>query len=86
MSLTHDDDAAVLRASEIGQWVYCRRAWYLARQGRANRNTAALAAGVQAHEQHARSVAAAARLRGLSLILLALAALLLAGLLASLLL
>lgn len=69
---------AVIRASEIGQWVYCQRAWHLARQGHENRNVAALRAGTVAHERHARVVASAQRTRTLALILLLLAVLVLA--------
>lgn len=69
----------VIRASEIGQWLYCRRAWWLARQGHENRNTAALKAGTRAHEQHARTVASAYRTRLIALALLILAILLLAA-------
>lgn len=76
----------LLRASEIGQWAYCRRAWWLAREGHPNRNTAYLEAGDLAHAAHGRSVAASHRSRSLAMILWALAALLLlAGLAFSLL-
>ncbi len=49
---------AVIRASEIGAYVYCRRAWWLKRvaeyeqQGR----TEVLEAGVSAHARHGRTV------------------------------
>lgn len=66
----------VIRASAIGQWAYCRRAWWLALQGHENRNTAAMAAGTTAHEAHNRAVASARRTRTLALLLLALAAIL----------
>ncbi len=64
--------SSTIRASEIGQWVYCHRAWWLARQGHRNRNVAALKAGSVAHEQHARQVAGAHRTRTLALATLAL--------------
>ncbi|NUQ37960.1 MAG: hypothetical protein HUU23_09230 [Caldilineales bacterium] len=77
MKQSRDSEPPLLRAAEIGQWVFCRRAWHLARQGVENRNTAALRGGAIAHETHARQVAAAQRTRGLGLALMALAALLL---------
>jgi CRISPR/Cas system-associated exonuclease Cas4 (RecB family) len=77
-----DDD--IIRASEIGQYTYCARAWWLRSvQGATPSNTAALARGRQAHDRHGRTVASAHRQRRLSLaltilaLLLALAAILL---------
>jgi hypothetical protein len=67
----------VIRASEIGRWVYCERAWWLAKQGYRNRNAAALRSGLDAHQQHARQVAGAHRTRQLALIFLTLGVLLL---------
>ncbi|MCW5859963.1 MAG: hypothetical protein KIS63_16820, partial [Caldilineales bacterium] len=67
----------LIRASEIGQWAYCQRAWWLARQGHPNRNTAYLEAGAIAHAAHGRRVAASHRSRILALALLALGAVLL---------
>ncbi len=67
----------IIRASEIGQWVYCQRAWLLARQGYENKNVAALRSGRTAHQQHSRRVARAWRLRFLAFIFFALAAALL---------
>lgn len=72
----------VIRASEIGRWVYCERAWWLARQGYENRNVAALRSGLDAHQQHARQVAGAHRTHQLALIFLALGVLLLLAALA----
>ena len=82
MSKTNND---VIRASEIGEYVYCARAWWLHRvQGAVSHNTAALASGQAAHDQHGRAVAAAQRQRRWALLLaafgvLALLAALLAG-------
>lgn len=71
-----------VRASEIGRWAYCRRAWWLAAQGYENRNRAELAAGIAAHERHGRRVALGLRLRLLAFLCLGLGfALLLAVLL-----
>lgn len=69
----------LLRASEIGQWAYCQRAWWLARQGHPNRNTAYLEAGAVAHARHGQKVASAQRSRTLAWVLLALGLLVLLG-------
>jgi hypothetical protein len=80
---TPDDD--IIRASEIGQYAYCARAWWLRWvQGAAPSNKAALDSGRQAHRRHGRAVAGAYRQQRLALafavlaLLLALAAILLA--------
>jgi hypothetical protein len=75
----------LIRASEIGQWAYCQRAWWLARQGHPNRNTAYLEAGTIAHAVHGRRVAASHRSRILAIVLLALGLVLLLAAFASLL-
>ncbi len=67
----------VIRASEIGRWVYCERAWWMAEQGYENRNRAALQYGLDAHEQHAQQVAGAHRTRTYALVFMALGVLLL---------
>ncbi|MCX7853317.1 MAG: hypothetical protein N2383_11085 [Caldilineales bacterium] len=58
-----------MRATDIGRWAYCRRAWWLAAQGHENRNRAELAAGTAAHERHGRRVAASLRLHRLAVTL-----------------
>jgi hypothetical protein len=46
-----------IRASEIAEYVYCRRAWWLRRvRSVASSNTAQLRAGTRHHEQHNRLV------------------------------
>ncbi len=67
----------IIRASEIGQFVFCQRAWWLgAVQGYRPVNDAALAAGTQAHARHGRSVAASQRWQQAGYVLLVLGALL----------
>lgn len=66
-----------VRASEVGEYVYCRRAWWLrAVQGHASANARDMAAGAGRHVRHGRTVSLAAFLR-LAAVLLAAAALLL---------
>ncbi len=46
-----------IRASEIGDYVYCRRAWWLRRvRGVASTNVTRMQAGTQHHERHGRLV------------------------------
>ena len=74
--------ADVLRASEVGEYAYCARAWWLHRvQGIESHNAAALQHGQQVHERHGRAVARFQMQRRLALALIGLA--LLAGLLAA---
>lgn len=77
MSPTDLPSPSVIRASEIGQWIYCQRAWWLNRQGYANQNQSHLEAGIVAHEQHARDVAKAHVTREIARYLLVLSFLLL---------
>jgi hypothetical protein len=60
----------VIRASEIGEYVYCHRAWWLHHiQGLASANVREMAAGTAAHAGHGRLVGLAAALRTLALLL-----------------
>jgi CRISPR/Cas system-associated exonuclease Cas4 (RecB family) len=63
----------IVKASEIGTYLYCQRAWWYQRQGATNHNQAAMNAGRQLHERHGRVVMTSGCLR-----LLAYACLLLA--------
>ena len=70
----------VIRASEIGQYQYCARAWWLGSvMGVVSTNMRELAEGEVAHRRHGRAVWASRALIILAvvLVLLALAALLL---------
>ncbi len=50
----------VIRASEIGQFAYCRRAWYLGSVlGLPSANVAAMESGLETHRRHGRRVYAA---------------------------
>jgi len=59
-----------IRASEIGLYLYCRRAWWYHNQGVVSENQAEMASGSELHRQHGRRVLAAGLLRWLALALL----------------
>ncbi|MFB0546390.1 MAG: hypothetical protein ACETWB_05720 [Anaerolineae bacterium] len=65
-------DAAigVIRASEIGQYGYCARAWWLARvRGLSPQNIEEMEDGRTRHENHGRAVAGYHRLQRLAYLL-----------------
>ena len=69
------DDDRVIRASEIGQYEYCARAWWLRRVlGYRSQNVEEMAVGAEGHTSHGRQVVSYHRWRGLSYLLLSLAA------------
>jgi CRISPR/Cas system-associated exonuclease Cas4 (RecB family) len=53
----------VIRASEIGEYLFCKRAWWLRSQGMESENRKALEAGSAEHEDMARRVALTGCLR-----------------------
>ena len=67
----------VIRSSDIGNYLYCRRAWWYKKQGFESENQAELTAGTEIHRQHGRKVLAANLSRSLGLILLFIALILL---------
>jgi CRISPR/Cas system-associated exonuclease Cas4 (RecB family) len=67
----------MIRASDIGTYLYCRRAWMYRKEGVESENRAEMATGTELHRQHGRKVLAAGLLRTLGLILLLIAAILL---------
>lgn len=71
-----------IRSSEIGSYLYCRRAWWYRKTGIPSENQIELAAGTELHRQHGRKALAASLTRTLSLILLLLAILTLVAYLA----
>ena len=73
----------LLRASEIGSYLYCRRAWWYRKQGVELENRVEMAAGTELHRQHGRKVLAAGLLRTVGLILLLAAVVLLVAVLTS---
>lgn len=62
-----------IRASEIGTYLYCQRAWWYQKSGHEPQNQTDLAAGIQVHEQHGRKVLEAGYLRKLAFFLLVIA-------------
>ena len=76
--------APLIRASELAQYSFCRRAWWLGTvKGLPSRTQAALERGTRHHQQHGRQVDLARRWQQIGLVLLGtgLMALLAAGLL-----
>jgi CRISPR/Cas system-associated exonuclease Cas4 (RecB family) len=63
----------VLRASEVGSYLYCARAWWYRQQGHESANQAELATGTEIHRQHGRTVLASGLTRGLATVLLLIA-------------
>ncbi|MBK8046556.1 MAG: hypothetical protein IPK16_05150 [Anaerolineales bacterium] len=69
-------DRSLVRASDIGLWVYCNRAWWLAKvKGVPHRNQALLDYGVEVHAAHGTQVKRAATARKVGVNLLVIAAL-----------
>lgn len=80
--MDHSDDD-LIRASELSQYAYCARAWWLGRvMGYRSANVEAMQAGTTRHRAHGRTVEGAYRLRRLALTLLVVAAVALAAALA----
>ena len=59
-----------IRSSEIGSYLYCRRAWWYRKTGTPSENQAELNAGTELHRRHGRQVLASALTRTLGWILL----------------
>ena len=67
-----------LRASELGSFLYCQRAWWYQRQGFVGQNQAELASGAAFHAGHARSAKLALVLKRAAVFMIILAAALVA--------
>jgi CRISPR/Cas system-associated exonuclease Cas4 (RecB family) len=48
----------IIRSSDIGAYLYCRRAWWYRKQGLESANQSELAAGTELHARHGRQVLA----------------------------
>ncbi len=68
-----------IRASEIGSFLYCRRAWWYRQQGETPENQAELTGGSQYHQRHGRQVLLSGVIRAAGAVLLLIALALLAG-------
>ena len=60
----------IIRASDIGSYLYCRRAWRYRKDGVESENQAELAAGMELHKRHGLKTLSAGLLRILGMILL----------------
>ena len=67
----------VIRSSDIGNYLYCRRAWWYRKQGFQSENQAELASGTQLHRAHGRKVMASGLYRTLAFIIMLVALVLL---------
>lgn len=45
-----------IKASELGSFLYCKRAWWYQLQGEVSANQEQMDAGAEAHQSHARRV------------------------------
>ena len=61
---------SIIRSSDIGNYLYCRRAWWYRKQGFESENQVEMASGTEIHRQHGRKVVASGLMRSLGLILL----------------
>lgn len=68
-----------IRASEIGTFLFCRRAWRFYRQGTASQNQVELSGGSAYHQKHGRQVVRTGFLRAAGWLIFAMAILLLAA-------
>ena len=59
-----------IRASEIGSYLYCRRAWWYRRQGLEPANQGQMNAGTELHRQHGRTIILASLQSGLAWLIL----------------
>ena len=62
-----------VRASELGSFNYCQRAWWYQQQGMPSKNQGAMDAGTHEHREHNRGVKLAVFYRWLALAMLTVA-------------
>jgi hypothetical protein len=76
VSTSHDSNSYddVIRASEIGEYVHCNRAWWLGHvQGVPNANRAQMETGTEQHRAHGRRVWRATMMQNVALVLIVVA-------------
>ena len=73
----YGESMSVIRSSDIGNYLYCHRAWWYKKQGFESENQAELAFGTEIHRQHGRKVLASNLMRTLGLVLIFVAMILL---------
>jgi len=57
MTASRDESDRIIRASELGQYSFCAKAWWLGSvEGAPSANVREMDAGQAAHEQHGRAV------------------------------
>jgi len=59
----------IIRASEIGRYLYCKRSWFYHLQGIQPANTRELNLGTELHAAHGRKVAGSLLLRWVAIII-----------------
>jgi CRISPR/Cas system-associated exonuclease Cas4 (RecB family) len=59
-----------IRASEIGVYLFCQRAWWYAKSGLPSENVAEMSAGSEIHAHHSRQTIAVGCLRAIGIALL----------------
>jgi len=69
---------STIRASELGTYTYCKRAWWYQKQGYSPDNQNELAAGTKIHFQHTRLVMVSGCVRVLAYVTIIIAIVLLA--------
>ncbi len=67
---------SILKASEIGAYLYCKRAWWYQKRGIESENRTEMATGTELHLRHGWQVMAAGFLQILGFLLLLVAAVL----------
>ena len=67
-----------LRASEIGSYLFCQRAWWYQQSGESSQNLEEIAAGSELHYRHGRAALSAGCLRAAAYVLILIALVLLA--------
>jgi CRISPR/Cas system-associated exonuclease Cas4 (RecB family) len=71
--MCYTSPVAVIRSSDIGNYLYCRRAWWYKKQGVESENQAEMAIGSELHRRHGRKVLASSLTRTVGLVLLLIA-------------